>query len=221
MKIKLRTLIIAWAVIILLLLWAVKSCASTGQDFENLNLSGGTSTTKSMALWEVYKFKYTTLLRMFPYCPYKAYCAVSKYVTVQAKDNRRYLIINADLKELLKEDTLYNRQFSKAFKVRGSPKQRIRQIYKYCCNTKYVEHIKTAKEVFTLRQGDCAGIAAAFYVLCKNKHISVRYVIGWNSKYCHAWNRVKLSGIWYWVDCTDRHWLKRTLWKNYSVMEIW
>lgn len=219
--IKLRTLIIAWLVIILALLWGCKACASFDSKV-NQKLTGGSVSTKSMAIWELYEYKYTTLLRKAPmcYCPWKAYLAVSEYVGIEVKNNRYYLTIRTNLKKLLKDDAAFNKAYGKAFKVIGSRKQQIRKIFKYCTSTKYEVHIKTAREVFTTRTGDCAGIAAAFYVLCKAKKIPVRYVIGWSTG-CHAWNRVKLGGRWYWIDCTFRYWLSPDLWDGYRIMEMW
>ena len=213
MKIKLRTFILAWVVIIALLFWGIKSFGA--------DLSGGTLETKSMALWELYRYRDVTLLRKFPRCPYKAYQLVRQYVTVEAKNNRRYLTVNADLIALTREDAEFNRAFAKAFKARGSPKRKVKVIYDYCCDVRYTQSVKTAREVFQTGRGDCAGIAAAFYVLCKGQHIPVRYVIGWNSEGCHAWNRVKISGKWYWVDCTEWNPPRTRLWKGYSVMEMW
>ena len=219
--IKLRTLIIAWLVIILALLWGIRSCASFDSKVSQ-KLSGGSVATKSMAIWELYEYKYTTLLRKAPmrYCPWKAYLAVSEYVTIDVKNNRYYLTIHKDIKKLLKDDAAFNKRFAKSFKTTGTRKQQIKKIFKYCSDTKYELHIKTAREVFTRRRGDCAGKAAAFYVLCKAKNIPVRYVIGWSSG-CHAWNRVKVSGRWYWIDCTFRYWLCPDLWDGYRVMEMW
>ena len=214
MKIRLRTLILAWLIIFLLLLWAVKAWAITP------NLSGGIVSTRDMSIWELYRYKYTDLLRKFPYCPFKAYLVISQKVKVEVINNEHCLII-PDLLAELQEDTNFNRAFAKAFKARGSPKRKVKKIYDYCAETKYVPHIKTAREVFTTRQGDCAGISAAFYVLCKAKHIPVRYVIGWGEGTCHGWNRVKINGRWWWVDCTLHRYLRKRLWSGYTVMEMW
>jgi len=220
--IKLRTLIIVWLVIIALLIFWVRA---DGKSFDQKvadKLTGGSVSTKSMSLWELQQYRDVNLLRKAPLCyaPWKAYIAVSEYVTIETRNNRYYLVIGTNLKKLLSEDARFNKAFAKAFKATGTKKQQIRKIWKWCSNTKYVTHVKTAREVFTTRQGDCAGISAAFYVLCKVKHIPVRYVIGWG-RGCHAWNRVKVGGQWYWIDCTFRYWLCPTLWDGRTVMEMW
>lgn len=220
--IKLRTLIIAWLAIIGLLIWGITSDGKSFDAKVTDKLTGGSVSTKSMAIWELYQYRDTTLMRKSPlcYCPWKAYLAVNEYVTVESKNNRYYLCIGTNLKKLMSEDATFNKRFAKAFKATGTKKQQVRKIFKYCCATKYVVHVKTAREVFTTRTGDCAGISAAFYVLCKVKHIPVRYVIGWG-KGCHAWNRVKVGGQWYWIDCTFRYWLSPELWDGRRIMEMW
>lgn len=220
--IKLRTLIIAWLVIILALLWGCKACASFDSKV-NQKLIGGSVSTKSMAIWELYEYKYTTLLRKAPmcYCPWKAYLAVSEYVGIEVKNNRYYLTIRTNLKKLLKDDAAFNKAYGKAFKVTGSRKQQIRKIYTYCKATKYTKGKKTARDVFTARQGDCAAIASAFYVLCRVKNIPVRYVTGYTRLGgCHAWNRVK-AGKWYWIDPTFGWYLSEEQYYGRTVMEMW
>lgn len=187
----------------------------------SVNLHGGHYLYKDRPLWRLEQYKYTTLLQTEPltWCPYKSYVLVEKYVVVRNHRNYNTLDINADLIELTKDDVLYNRTHAKRYK--GKTKTKVKKIYRYCEKTKYKIHVKYAKDVFLKRQGDCAGISEAFYVLCKKNKIPVRYVIGWNDNVCHAWNRVKLKGKWYWVDATMGLWLSKELWKGYSVMESW
>ena len=82
MKIRLRTLVIAWVVIILLTLWASVKCFASFDDRVNKILSGGTVTTKALSMWELHQYKYTTLLRKSPmqYCPWESYKAVRDHV---------------------------------------------------------------------------------------------------------------------------------------------
>lgn len=220
--IKLRTLIIVWLAVLVLLIWAWRADGKSFDQKVTDKLTGGSVSTKSMALWELCQYKDTILMRKSPLCyaPWKAYIAVNDYVTIESRNNRYYLCINTNLKRLLHDDATFNRAFAKAFKASGTRKQQVRKIWKYCGQTKYVVHVKTAREVFQKREGDCAGIASAFYVLCRAKGIPVRYVIGW-SKGCHAWNRVKVSGRWYWIDATYRYWLCYDLWDGRSIMEMW
>ena len=181
----------------------------------------GDLSIKDAPLWQLHKYKYTTLLRQEPFswCPYKSYLIIDKYVEVRDHHNTNHIIINADIVALVREDADYNK--SHAHKYKGKPKTRLRKIYRYCHKTEYVAHVKTAREVFERRQGDCAGISSAFYVLCKANKIPCRYIIGWTEDSCHAWNRVKIKGRWYYVDATKGMWLRKKLPKGWSIMEQW
>lgn len=188
---------------------------------DRVNLHGGEFPTKSLAVWELYKYKYTELLRKSPlcWCPFESYQYVDAYVTVQKKNNRNWLCINTDLVALVKEDASYNKARAKVYK--GTDREKVKKIYKYCARTEYVLHVKKARDVFDKRQGDCAGISEAFYVLCKKNGIPVRYVIGWAYGDCHAWNRVKIGKKWYWIDATLEQWLSRKQLEDRVVMEMW
>ena len=176
---------------------------------------------KDTSLWKLHQYKYTTLLQLEPFswCPYKSYLVIDKYVEVRDKDNTNHLIIKSDIVGLVREDAEFNKSHARRYK--GNPKTRLRKIYKYCHRTEYVAHVKTARDVFEKRQGDCAGISSAFYVLCKKNKIPVRYIIGWTDTGCHAWNRVKIGKRWYWCDATLGIYMKRKLPKGWSVMEMW
>ena len=181
----------------------------------------GELSARDLSIWQLYKYKSTELLRIAPFCwcPYKSYLVTNQFVTVEAKDNQSTLVINADIVKLVRDDADYNK--SHAHKYKGKPKTRLKKIYRYCKRTEYVAHVKTAKEVFQRRQGDCAGISSAFYVLCKANKIPCRYIIGWTESSCHAWNRVKIGKKWYWCDATLGIYMKRKLPKGWSVMEMW
>ena len=219
LKIRLRTLIIAWVAVIAALLYLTFADAAIKPK-----LTGGTSYTKSMSLWQLQRFKTVTLMRREPmrWCPFKAYLAFDRYIRIGMADNRYFMSVDADVESLLASDAAYNKRFATDFPTSGSRNEQIQQIYDYCAATKYVAHVNTAREVFTTRKGDCAGISAAFYVLCKAKNIPVRYVIGWTKEGMHAWNRVRMKDGWYWIDCTRGIWLLTK--KQYSgrtVMEYW
>ena len=193
------------------------SVKSKPNTFE-AKIHGGTTKTKSMALWEIHKYKDTELMQKSPLCyaPFKAYLTVDKYVEVGMVGNYNAIIVKKDLAKELATDATFNKQFVKRFKGRS-----VSRIYDYCVRTKYVLHTKTAREVFEKRQGDCAGISAAFYVICKVNKIPVRYIIGFCGKTCHAWNKVKVGGKWYYIDCAMDKYLSKKLWKHYSIMEEW
>ena len=188
---------------------------------DRVDLHGGRTSTKSMAVWELYKFRDTEMMRKYPlcWCPWTAYSLVINNVTVEDRNNRYYLCINTDLYKATITEAKYNKDHAKTYK--GTRKEKVRKIYNYCKKTAYEPHKKTARDVFENRVADCAGISEAFYVMCRKNKIPVRYCIGWCEAGCHAWNRVKISGKWYYVDCTMERYLSRKLYRYYTIMETW
>lgn len=210
-------------ILAILLAVTVSASALTFDKRVENALHGGAVSTTAHTTWQLFRYRDVTLMRKYPFkwCPFRAYLAVRKHVSISNHDNKNWLEIDTDLIDMLEDEAKANRKFAKGFKVKGNRKQKVRTIYKYCKATTYKIHVKYASNVFQDRQGDCAGIASAFYVLCKAKNIPVRYVIGWDGKYCHAWNRVKLNGKWYWIDATAGKWLKRKQYSGRTVMEMW
>ena len=209
--------IIFITVILLLLIPFATTTKEKPKTFD-AKIHGGVTKTKSMALWEIYKYKDTELMRKQPLCyaPWRAYLAVDKYVEVKNVDNYNAIVVNKDITKEVATDATFNKNFAKKFKGRS-----FYCIYYWLLATEYTKGKKTAREVFTERKGDCAGITAALYVICKVNKIPVRYIIGWNKYGCHAWNRVKVNGKWYWVDIAYDKYLSRKLWKGYTIMEKW
>lgn len=231
-RLRYYILLVLWVVIVLLtarsLLDGTKaSVINLRSSFDkkvDKILTGGQVGTKSHSVWELTEYKDVKLLRKSPmcWCPYKAYLEVQRHTHIENHDNKNWLRIDANLKALLKPDADFNKQYAKNFKLKGKTKRaKLKEIYRYCKKTTYTLHVKTAKDVFTLRQGDCSAIASAMYVLCKANKISVRYVIGWTDEGCHAWNRVKLGSTWYWVDACYGLWLNEEQFTGRKVMEIW
>ena len=217
MKIKLRTLILAWVVILIALAWIIRTNAVS------VKLTGGQTSVKSKSMWQLYQYRDVTLMRKAPmkWCPYLSYRVIHDHVSIEVRDNRYWFVVDTNVTKLLAPDATFNKRFAQSFKAKGNRKQKIRTIYKYCRKTRYTTARHTyAKDVFQHRQGDCAAIASAFYVLCKAKHIPVRYVIGWLPSGCHAWNMVKLKGKWWHVDCTNGWLLKKKL-AGRKILEIW
>lgn len=211
--------------IILLVLLLICSTVSAKSFDESVAdaIRGGTVATKSKAIWELQRYKEIDLMRKAPmkWCPYKAYITVFDNVSIYGHNNLHWLSIDADLMQLLYQEAQANKTFAKSFPTHGKRKQQVRQIWRWCKKTRYTPNLKFASDVFTRRQGDCAAISAAFYVLCKAKHIPVRYVIGWAGSGCHAWNRVKIKGKWYWIDCTHGRWIQKKQYENRHILEIW
>lgn len=208
---------------ILILLLLLIPCTANASFDSRVNLTGGITASKRMPLWKIHQYKDTTLLRKYPlrYAPWLAYVYVDKYVEVKCINNYNCLVIKTDLRKLVIEDAKYNLGFCRKFKTKGKRKKQVRQIYSYLLKTEYIPHVKTARKVFQYRKGDCAGIASAFYVMCKVKKIPVRYIIGWVDDGCHAWNLVKVNGRWWHIDCTSGTWLTKKPWDHFTVMEMW
>ena len=188
---------------------------------DRVNLHGGSFSTKSMAMWELYRFRDTTLLRKEPlcWCPFKAYLLVNAYVKVEDKDNKNWLTVTEDIYSMCIDDAEYNKSHAPVYK--GTAKEKVRKIYNYVRRSDYVLHVKYARNVFEDREGDCAGWASAFYVMCKKNKIPVRYCIGWAEGSCHAWNRVKIGKNWYYIDTAMGRYLWKPLYEGYSIMECW
>lgn len=183
--------------------------------------SQGQYPTTSQSLWQLWHYKCVVLPTEEPLCwtPFKSYELICYNTTITQRDNVYWFTITKDLNSMVYEDAIFN--ITHAPRYKGKAKKRLRKIYLYCAKTQYVFGKKYARNVFEERQGDCAGIAAAFYVMCKRNRIPCKYVIGWCEYGCHAWNRVKVGKKWYWIDATHGKWLSRKQFPNRSVMEMW
>ena len=95
-----------------------------------------------------------------------------------------------------------------------------------CKHTKYKEGNYDNSEAGTLFKkgtGVCRDYSDAFWSMCKICNIPCKYYTGYANGF-HSWNRVKVSGKWYWIDVTwmdnrtidKRYYLKRRLWKNHK-----
>lgn len=70
---------------------------------------------------------------------------------------------------------------------------------------------------------NCSGYAKLFHKMCNNAGINCEYVTGMTTAGYHAWNRVNLSGTWYYLDVCwndspprNRYFLSQTLWENHN-----
>ena len=77
----------------------------------------------------------------------------------------------------------------------------------------------------------CDGYARSFYLFCKAAGLECEYVVGYGlpktEDSSHAWNRVKVDGKWYYVDCTwddpiggnrecKKYFMSETLWSDHE-----
>lgn len=63
-----------------------------------------------------------------------------------------------------------------------------------------IDHGQSAGSAIYFNSAVCAGFAAAFDELCEVAGLECKYVH--SRSMSHAWNLIKISGTWYWVDST-------------------
>lgn len=121
------------------------------------------------------------------------------------------------------------KQATRKAKVKNSDSDReaVRKIAMWICkHTKYKEGNYDNSEAGTLFKkgtGVCRDYSDAFWSMCKICNIPCKYYTGYANGF-HGWNRVKVSGKWYWIDVTwmdnrtidKRYYLKRRLWNNHK-----
>ena len=219
-------------VILFAVLLSVALISQADAKVKDVPIKGGTYKTMTVAQWQLHRYKAVTLPKRYPfkYAPWRSYVLIDKYVKVDADLKHNLLIIDPQLYQTIKPEADANRAEAKRilhkYKVKGKGKTAYKKIRRYVRSGKYITGVKSASGFFENHGGDCAGTASAVYVLCKVQGIPVRYCIGaFDSGLgmdCHAWNRVKLNGTWYWVDETMRQPMSKRLWWDYKKpMETW
>lgn len=137
----------------------------------------------------------------------------------------------AKLENQVKEDVFYKTCVEKIGLYNGmSQIDAIVAINNWMCNHLTYSSGSDAFEVLQSGQAQCGGYASLFNQLCASAGIECKYVSGChhgdpNCIPCHAWNKVKLNGTWYWVDvCWNdtgssrtAYLLSPTLWENRIV----
>ena len=219
-------------VILFALILAVALVSQADASVKGLPIKGGTYRTMTHAQWQLHKYASTSLPKKYPYeyAPWRSYVLIDKYVTVSADLKHNLLIIDPQLYQEIKPEADANRaeakRILKRYKVKGKGKTAYKKIRRYVRSGKYITGVKSASGFFENHGGDCSAHTSAVYVLCKVQGIPVRYCIGaydnGNGYSCHAWNRVKLNGTWYWVDeTTGQSMSKRLWWDSRKPMEQW
>lgn len=112
-----------------------------------------------------------------------------------------------------------------------SDKEAVRKISKWICkHTKYNNPKYDNAEsgyLFSKGKGVCRDYSDAFWAMCKVCNIPCEYYTG-RAGGAHGWNRVKVSGKWYWIDVTwmdgktieKKYYLKRRLWNNHRNAKL-
>lgn len=189
---------------------------------------GGIYKTRRYSQWRLYRYKSEKLPKKYPYkyAPWESYVAIDRYVTIGSDRTHNTLTISPTLYKSIKPIADSNKATAKRIlrqiKAKGHGLKAYRKIYRYVSSGKYITGKKSTADFFQYHGGDCMAHASAFYVLCKVQNIPVRICIGECQGELHAWNKVKVKGKWWWVDCTFSYPRKKKLWKNHKApMEVW
>lgn len=103
-------------------------------------------------------------------------------------------------------------------------KEAIKAINAYVCNIISYEEGQTSPYIaFQTGKGNCRVYACIFKMMCNQIGIECDYIEGYANGGYHAWNRVYISGVAYWIDCcwnnggTNQYGLSVDLWSDHSV----
>ena len=200
MRIKLKYLALAWALIMALLLWAFIDSVS--------------AYTKPV-------IRYSDL----SWSSYHSYHCIKQW----CDDTDEMIIYMSKMRSTLRLGQT-NKQWAKKKVrkwMKYPVKKRVRKIFDYVTeNYEYDSDVVWLEDARRVGRANCSAFADLFYVLCKASKIPVQYIIGWANNGTtagwHCWNRVKIKKTWYWIDCTWGSWLSRKLWKSHSrIIEEW
>lgn len=117
-----------------------------------------------------------------------------------------------------------------------SAKDAVIKINNWICNTvTYTQGYTTAEDALN-GKAQCCGYAKLFYYMCKNIGVECSYITGCvyssdisttSCPSCHAWNKVKIGGNWYYVDVCwndtvsgNKYLLSDVLWENRAISSI-
>ncbi len=75
-------------------------------------------------------------------------------------------------------------------------------VYDMDMDSRYDDYDYTAYGCLKVGRCVCQGYALAYYRLCRELGLSVRFVYSDPNEGCHAWNLVQVGGKYYYVDCT-------------------
>lgn len=198
MKIKLRTLFIVWAVLLLLTLWAFVDSLSA---------------TITRPLIPKTDLKWSS---------YHAYKLLADDGLIKSKDVRDLI------ESIQQNKAWARKTVKKLKLMRLSPKKCVLRILRYIARLyTYDIKVRFVEDARRLKRANCAAYADTMYILCKASKIPVRYIIGYDGAECHAWCKVKIGRKWYWSDPTRNDGLNgfalsRTLWTtHHRIFEEW
>lgn len=91
----------------------------------------------------------------------------------------------------------------------AASKEIVEKLYQAVCNeavyNKEASNNQNIKSVFVNHETVCAGYAKSMQYLLRQYDIPCIYVRGVHETESHAWNRVCIDGVWYWVDPTAKN----------------
>lgn len=116
----------------------------------------------------------------------------------------RYAITKTEFKKSLTEAKKVSDQIKKTAK---SDFDKVKAVNDYIAkNTMYSKingnYEYTIYGVLVKKKAVCQGYALTTYQILKNLNVDVQYVVGTSKGVAHAWNKVKIDGIWYNLDVT-------------------
>ena len=163
----------------------------------------------------------TTVLK---YATYHTYKTLKETDAIRLKQGKTYCVFvvnGADLSALVAECLGNRDQANKVIKKLGitaatPARKAINQIKEYLYYFPHDDNFKWANGLFHGIGGNCAAYASAFKTIMNLLGYPCEFLIGWTDGYCHAWNRVKISGVWFYIDLICDMRLSQTLWKAYE-----
>ncbi len=137
-----------------------------------------------------------SLLRTGYSCSYTSTWCQYNFSVVYTETAEQVKAVNREIAKIL--DRLHIRKLSQTARVKA--------IHDYLANRisydqTLVDHSAYGGLVDQKHQTVCQGYALLFYKMLTDAGVTCRYVTGYAGGY-HAWNMVKLSGKWYYVDVT-------------------
>ena len=102
-----KRLILTFVCVVVLGMTAQAKDITIGSSFDkrvDTALTGGTVSTKTHPLWELMKYRDTVLLTKAPmsWCGFSGYLAVQQHVKVDTVNNQSALVIDTNIKALLR-----------------------------------------------------------------------------------------------------------------------
>ena len=86
-----------------------------------------------------------------------------------------------------------------------SPYKKVKKIHDYIIKNASYDMSGAANTAYSNligKESACQGYAALFYKMCTVADVPCRVIVGQGNNESHAWNIVKLKGLWYNLDCT-------------------